>query len=71
MRVSVEDPRRMELIPETDIDRGVIQDILDKKAGIYWGDAGDNLDPPELLGGLVINTYPPPQEPEPVDETGE
>ncbi len=57
MRVSTEDPKRIELIPETDEDRAAIQSILDKTALIYWGDAGENFNPPEMLGGLVLNSY--------------
>lgn len=48
--------RRLELIPENAEDRNVIQDILDKKAVIYWGDAGEHEQPPEFTGGLILNT---------------
>ena len=59
MRISIEDPRRIEIIPETDAEKQICQDILDGKAVIYWGDAGENFTPAEMLGGLIINTYAP------------
>ena len=60
MKISVDDIRRIELIPENDEEKAVCQEILDNKikAGtIYWGDAGENFSPPEFLGGLILNTY--------------
>ena len=57
MRISYENIQRIEIIPETDEEKQVCQDILDGKALFYWGDAGENFTPPEMLGGLIINTY--------------
>ena len=60
MKISVDDIRRIEIIPENDEEKAVCQEILDNKikAGtIYWGDAGEKFSPPEFLGGLILNTY--------------
>ena len=57
MRVSTENIKRIELIPETDEEKDVCREILDGKALIYWGDAGETFSPPEILGGLILNTY--------------
>jgi len=36
MKVSTEDIRRIELIPESDEEKAVLQNILDGEAIIYW-----------------------------------
>lgn len=59
MRVSTHDIRRIELIPETEEEKVICREVLDGKALVYWGDAGENFSPPEYIGGLIINSHRP------------
>ena len=69
MRTSIHDLKRIELIPETDDEKTALQAIIHafgqfgKVAGraestiVYWGDAGENFEPAEMLGGMIVNAH--------------
>jgi len=46
--------RRIEIIPDTEEEKAAIQDIIDGKVVIYWGDTGE--EPSEYGSGLILNS---------------
>jgi len=59
MRISIHDPKRIELIPENNEEKAALNILLDRREHlmVWHGDAGENFDPPEMLTGVILGTY--------------